>query len=383
MKKLPLSRRSIAMVLVIVPLVALLAYVALRSGPLAPVPVVLAQVRAVGITPALYGVGTVEARNTYKIGPAAAGRLRHLDVDVGQRVKAGQTLGAMDGVDLDERLRAQQAAVQRTQAQVKEAQARLRHALQQARRYEQLLAVHATSEEAAASKQQELELAQAALSAAGEELARAHAEADGLRAQRANLRLVAPVDGIVTARLAEPGTTVVAGQSVLEVIDPERLWISVRFDQIGAAGLTAGLPARMVLRSRAGQPLAGRVLRVEPRADAVTEELLAKVVFDQQPVPLPPLGELVEVTVSLPALRAMPAVPNTAIQHVDGRIGVWKVAGDDLLFTPIRTGAHDLDGRVQVHQGLNAGERVVAYSQQALKPGSRIQILDQLPERAR
>ncbi len=44
-----------------------------------------------------------------------------------------------------------------------------------------------------------------------------------------------------------------------------------------------GLPARIVLRSRSGQALSGRVLRVEPMADAVTEEMLAKVIFGSQP----------------------------------------------------------------------------------------------------
>ena len=45
-----------------------------------------------------------------------------------------------------------------------------------------------------------------------------------------------------------------------------------------------------------------KVLRVEPVADVVTEEMLAKVVLDSVPTPLPPLGELAEITVTLPAL---------------------------------------------------------------------------------
>jgi multidrug resistance efflux pump len=41
--------------------------------------------------------------------------------------------------------------------------------------------------------------------------------------QRGNLRLIAPADGLVSSRDADPGTTVVAGQAVVEVIDPESL----------------------------------------------------------------------------------------------------------------------------------------------------------------
>jgi HlyD family secretion protein len=78
--------------------------------------------------------------------------------------------------------------------------------------------------------------------------------------------------GLVVRRLAEPGTTVVAGQAVIEVVDPAELWINARFDQTRAGGnLPPVKPARVVLRSRIDTPLRGSVLRVEPVADAVTK----------------------------------------------------------------------------------------------------------------
>ena len=157
--------------------------------------------------------------------------------------------------------------------------------------------MRSTSEESVTTKRQELRIADAGLSAAREELSRVGFDREALEAQRANLKLVAPVDGLVAQRNADPGTTVVAGQAVVEVIDPRSLWINTRFDQISAAGLAAELPARIALRSRSGQQLEGRVLRVEPMADAVTEELLAKVTFETQTEFLPPIGELAEVTV--------------------------------------------------------------------------------------
>lgn len=140
----------------------------------------------------------------------------------------------------------------------------------QARRYEQLFAVRSTSEEIVTTKRQELQIADAALSAAREDIVRARSDREGLVAQRSNLRLIAPVDGVVAVRDADPGTTIVAGQAVVEVIDPKSLWINARFDQISASGLAGGLPTLIVLRSRGGQTLKGRVLRVEPKADAVT-----------------------------------------------------------------------------------------------------------------
>ncbi|HCN88566.1 MAG TPA: efflux transporter periplasmic adaptor subunit [Oxalobacteraceae bacterium] len=379
MKRLPLQSRTLALLAAVIPLLALFVYVGLRSGPLAPVAVTVVQVESRAITPALFGIGTVDARYTYKIGPTVAGRVKRLDVHVGDRVKAGQVLGEMDPVDLDDRVRSQESAFKRAQATLREAMARQAYAETQARRYEQLFAVRSTSEEIVTTKRQELQIADASLSGVRDDLARARSDRDALLAQRSNLRLIAPVDGVVAVRDADPGTTIVAGQSVVEVIDPKSLWINVRFDQISASGLAADLPARIALRSRSGQLLKGHMLRVEPKADAVTEETLAKVIFDNPPVPLPPVGELAEVTVDLPVLPTNPVIPNAAVRRDGDKAGVWQIVDGDLHFAPIKLGASDLDGRVQVREGLKDGDRVVVYSEKALGTRSRIHVVEHIP----
>jgi RND family efflux transporter MFP subunit len=263
--------------------------------------------------------------------------------------------------------------------------ARKTYAENQTSRYEQLLQARAVSEEAVEGKRQERQVAEAGflatranLDAARQELVRIRSDREGLIQQRANLRLIAPVRGLVAARNADPGTTVVAGQSVVEVIDPATLWISVRFDQLRVSGLRGGLPVHIVLRSQEGQRFTGRVLRVEPRADAVTEETLAKVTFDALPKRLPSIGELAEVTVAMPSLPESPVVPNASVQRVAGRLGVWLIDEDKLRFAPVKVGATDLDGRVQILDGFKAGERVVVYSQRALGPRSRVKVVERM-----
>lgn len=383
MKRMPLQKRTLALLAVIVPLLVLFVYVALRSGPLAPVTVTVAEVEAKSITPALFGIGTVEARYTYKIGPTVAGRVQRLEVHVGDRVKGGQVLGEMDPVDLDDRVRSQESAFKRAEAALREAEARQVHAQTQSQRYEQLFAVRSTSEEIVATKRQELQIADAVLTVAREDVARARSDREALVTQRGNLRLIAPVDGLVSSRDADPGTTVVAGQVVVEVIDPNSLWLNVRFDQISASGLAAGLPAQVVLRSRNGKILKGHVLRVEPKADAVTEEMLAKVSFDTQPESLPPVGELAEVTVDLPALPADPVIPNAALHRENDQMGVWQVVEGNLHFTPVTLGASDLDGHVQIREGLKNGDQIVVYSEKALTTRSRIHVVKHIPGAAR
>jgi hypothetical protein len=129
--------------------------------------------------------------------------------------------------------------------------------------------------------------------------------------------------------------------------------------------------------------LAGRLLRVEPKADAITEEMLAKVNFETQPEPLPPVGELAEVTVDLPALPAAPVISNAAIHREHDQVGVWQVRDGDLHFTPIKYGASDLDGYVQIREGLKADDQVVVYSNKALTSHSRIDVVERIPGSAR
>lgn len=374
-----LKTKHLLLVVMLCSLVGLFFFVALRSGPLAPIAVTLSTVESRSITPELTGIGNVQARYTYKIGPIINGKLRSIKVNVGDTVYAGQVLGEMDTIDLDQKIHAQEAAIKTAEAAVVQAAAKEEYAKTQARRYEQLILTRGTSEEMLLSKQQELAIASATLSASLSDLARFRAEKQVLIAQQQNLELVASADGLVAARNAEPGSTVVAGQTIIELIDPASLWVNTRFDQHSAEGLTAGLQAEIILRSRQSQTLPGTVLWVEPKADAVTEEMLAKIIFAQPPLPLPSVGELAEITVKLPALAPGPSIPIAAIRSLQGQRGVWKVDNDNLEFVPVILGRTDLAGHVQVLQGLEIGDSVVVYSEKTLGFNSRIKVTEAIP----
>ena len=228
-----LTRSRLALAAILLVLLAAFAWVALRTGPMAPVEVTVATVEARPIAPALFGIGTVEARFTHRIGPTFPGRVESVSVQPGERVLAGQVLAEMDPLDLDESIAAREAAVRRAgsavlaaDAQLREAEARARYAAAQATRYAQLASSGTVSREAHDAKRQEAEVAAAGVAsmranraASGAELARVQAERDGLLRQRDKLRLVSPVDGLVSRREADAGTTLVAGQAVVEVLE--------------------------------------------------------------------------------------------------------------------------------------------------------------------
>lgn len=395
MKLKPDLTRRLLLGALAIALVITLAFVALRTGPLAPVKVQATTVTKGRVQPELFGIGQVEARRSWLVGPTVAGRVRSVAVDVGQTVQPGQPLAEMDPVDLDQRVAALDASLARAQsaraaAQAQVADAQARRALAQAnlQRNQDLARQNFISAGALESRQQELastdaaaQAAQANASAAAQDLPRLRAERAALLQQRGNLRLLAPAAAVVSSRDAEAGSTVVAGQPVLRLIDPTSLWVRLRVDQGRSAGLAPGLKARITLRSSPGRELAGRVERVELVADAVTEERIAMVAFEVPPAGVS-VGEMAEVTLALPASDEGLLLPNAALQQHGGRTGVWRLADDALAFVPVQAGIQGLDGRVQVTPAggaaLAEGERVVLYSQGVLKPDTRIRVVDVL-----
>lgn len=391
MKFNPAWLRRIGLVLLVLALLAAMAFVLTRTGPLAPTRITVTEVAAGRLQPSIFGIGTVEAQRSALIGPTVPGRVLSVAVDVGDMVQAGQVLAEMDPVDLDQRLAALNASIARAasgeagaQAQLADATARQRLAEINAQRNQTLADQNFISAGALEARQQEklsadagVLSAQANLRGQGQERQRLMAERQALAQQRSNVRLVASTPGVVVSRDAEPGSTVVAGQAVLRLVDPASLWVKLRVDQGRSAGLASGLSAQIVLRSRPAEPVPGRVARVELVADSVTEERVAQVAFDSLP-PGVAMGELAEVTLALPQTPETLVLPNAAIQHWQGETGVWRLREGSPEFAPVRLGARSLDGLVQALDGLAAGDTVVVYSAKALTPGARVSVVEAL-----
>jgi HlyD family secretion protein len=381
---LKVSKRSLLLAAGTAIFIAAFVWLLATRGPLAPVGVETARATQADLHPGVYGIGTVEARHPYSVGPIQAGRLLRVLVDQGDRVKAGQLLAEIDPVDLRQRAqaatsaaaRARQAA-QAAQAQVAEADSRARLAQANSERYQALYRQNFVAREMADSRSHEAAAAGAALAAARanaaaaqREIGRADADLRGIDQLRSSLKLVSPVDGVVTAREAEPGTAVVAGQAVLRLADPARIWVRARVDQARAEGVAVGQAAEIVLRSAPGAALSGKVARVELQSDAVTEERIVDVTFDRAPAQLY-LGELAEVTLLLPGARNVLTVPRAALTQYGGKTGVWQAEQGRARFRPVRPGVQTAD-QVQVLAGLAEGDSVIVYSGKQLEDGMRV-----------
>lgn len=391
MKPNPLLLRRVTLGAAALFLLGAMAFVSLRTGPLAPIKVTVAHATEGQLSPAIFGIGTVEARRSWMVGPTVPGRVLSVKVDVGDTVRAGQLLAEMDPVDLDQRLAALDASLARADssrqsalAQVQDATARRALAVANTQRNQDLARQNFISPGALDARLQEQisaeaaqQAAQANLAGAGQDMTRLKAERAGLVQQRGNVRLLAPADSVVTTRDAEAGSTVVAGQPVLRLIDPSSLWIRLRVDQGRSSGLALGLKGSIVLRSQPQATWQGQVARVELLADSVTEERIAQVAFAQTPTGVS-VGEMAEVTLQLPATATALLLPNASIQRLQNQTGVWRLNGDKPEFAPVQLGASSLDGKVQVLKGLEKNDRVVVYSEKPLKDAARVSVVDAL-----
>jgi HlyD family secretion protein len=386
-----MTRRNLVLAALALAFLAAFGWIVATQGPLAPVKVTVAQAAEARLERTLFGIGTLEARRGHAVGPTVAGRVDKVLVDHGDKVQAGQLLAEMDPIDMDARLASGAAAaaaatqrVQSAQAALAEAESRARLAQNSADRYADLRRKNFVSQEAVDAKAHEAAAAAAArqaatasLAAAKEDTRRAQSELAGTGKTRAHLRLTSPVDGIVSARLAEPGSTVVAGQAVVQVIEPASLWFKVRIDQGRSGGLAVGLPAAIALRSAPGRPQPGRVARVDLVGDAVTEERIAYVTLDAPPENLA-IGELAEVTLQLPPVDKALSIPAAALTRQGNALGVWKLVDGRAKFAAVTPGVTSSQGRVQVLSGLAAGDTVLVYSSKSLAPDARVKVVDSL-----
>lgn len=130
-----------------------------------------------------------------------AGYLRHVGVDIGDHVKAGDAIATLEVPELREDLTRSQAALQRAEANYKEAHVNFTRLSSVNRGQPNLLA------------QQDIDTAQAKDAAAAAALAEAKADVEKLRVMEGYTRITAPFDGVITKRYADPGALIQAGTS--------------------------------------------------------------------------------------------------------------------------------------------------------------------------
>ena len=292
-----------------------------------------------GVSVQVFGLGTVEARVTSKIGFKIAGVLVDLRADVGDRVSKGAVLARLDDREQRAQVARSKAAVeqaeanlQKANASVQKAQANYENAKRISERRQALVESKSASIETAETAQAVRDAALGDLKLAKSDVAVANAAISDAKAQEQQQEvtldfhtLTAPYDAMVTARLKELGAALTAGEPVFTLIDPKTIWVLAFIDESKAGEIKVGEPAEIVLRSHPSQRLKGYVTRIEPESDRVNEERRVEVAFDQIP-PYANLGEQAEVYITTVHLPKALLVPEAAIVGLGKDSGtVWKI----------------------------------------------------------
>lgn len=327
------------------------------------------------------GPGTLQARVPVTLAARITATVKQIDVDVGDVVKRGQTIALLDDRDLAARrgvVGGQQVALARnvTAAEASIAKAQADHELARSKqqRDAELLRTGFVSQAVLDSSNAGLQAAAASLdnARAAHSARQADAQALSQEARYADTvlsftRIVAPMDGVVVARQAEVGATVVPGSALVRIVDPATLWMAMRVDESVVGRVQVGQAASM--RMRTGETVTGKVARIARQSDAATRELEVHIAFDAPPARFA-IDQEAEVTIAAGDVAGI-VVPLAALtRDRQGRQGVLVVADSRTEFRPVHTGASD-GQRVLVAKGLAGGERIVAEAD-GVKAGMRV-----------
>jgi RND family efflux transporter MFP subunit len=328
------------------------------AEPPRPVRVASAEPRGGGQVVAL--AGTVQAQSEATLAFRIPGRMVERLVNVGDRVEAGQPLARLERANEENALRSARAALLAAEAALVEARndhwrqtELLRSGFATRARVDQ-----ATQRLQAATSQ--VESAQAQFSIAEDRLG--------------YTVLYADAPGTVTARRAEQGEVVAAGQPIF-VLAREGGRDAVFAVPASVKDKAPSNPVVTVfLTTDPSVRATGRVREVSPSADPVTGAFEVRVGLTDPPAALR-LGSTVTGQITLEDAGGI-ALPASALFRNDGQPAVWVVnpAERTVALRPIELARHD-STRIVVARGIERGDLVVTAGVQALRPGQQVRLL--------
>ena len=185
----------------------------------------------------------------------ANGFLKTLYVDIGSKVKAGQTLAEIDSPDVDAQLTQSQAALKQAQASVSKANADLKLAEQTLARYQNLQhgGNNTVTQQEVDEKQAALDQARAELELANANVASADATVKRFTSLQQFEQVVAPFDGVITARNYDVGallspTDIGPGKQIFNLAQTDPVRVFVNVPQVYATAIKNDEPASLEVR---------------------------------------------------------------------------------------------------------------------------------------
>ena len=331
------------------------------STELGAADVVVARVQS--LTRTLGVSGGLRAVTSAVVRTKVASEIKSLDVREGDTVKAGQVIGRLDTTEFEFRVKqAEQTAVAaRTQLDI------AKRALTNNRALVEQGFISPTGLETSVSTEAGAQASYQAATAAAE-LAR-KARADSI--------LVAPISGIVSQRLAQPGERVGVEAKVVEIVDLSRIELEAAVAPEDVGSVQVGQTARLEVDGLSA-PATARVVRINPSTQAGTRAVMVYMAL--QPLPGLRQGLFARGSIELQKKDAL-VVPLSAVRVDQARPYVLRVEGGKALQRTVELGTRgqaQIDGRVEsaveLTSGAAAGDTLLRASAGALRAGTSVKL---------
>ncbi len=316
------------------------------ATPDGPVSVEVGKVEAMTLEDDAQAVGSLRSRQGVILRPEVSGRIASLNFSDGQRVKRGQLL-----VQLDDTLQ---------QAQLKQAEAQASIARTNLQRNRELVAQNFVSQSAVDQTAAALEVAEAQVALS--------------QAQLARMRIVAPFDGIAGIRSVDVGDYVKDGADLVSIEDLSQVLVDFRLPERFIARVRTGQSVEVSLDALPSQRFNGRIDALDSVIDADGRSLLVRARLDN-PGGVLKSGLFARTRIVFAQRENALVVPEEALVPLGGKQYLYKVAdGPDGKVSrriEARIGLR-LPGKVEILEGLAAGNLVVTAGQARLARGDAV-----------
>jgi RND family efflux transporter MFP subunit len=339
-------------------------------------PVETTTVKRGPVSAAVTVVGNLIGNQTVAITPRAAGRLQEINVRLGDRVTRGQRIAKIEDFELQEQVRAQEAAEEVSRATIRQREADLQLATTNAERSRNLFARQLLPRQTLDDTESRLLAAQAQLDLSRAQNTQSAARLQELRLNLGNTVIVSPVDGFVASRSVDPGAFVGQNAALVSVVDISSVRLVANVVERDLKQIGPGDTATVNVDAFPGETFTGRIARISPVLDPATRTAPIEVEIPNPGARLKP-GMYARVQVVTDLKREALVVPANALVDIGGRRGVFiALENNTVTYRPVNTGIEELE-QIEILQGLAEGDRIVTTGSGALREGDRVLIAGQ------
>jgi membrane fusion protein, multidrug efflux system len=324
---------------------------------------------------------TVQAWYEAPIYARVSGYLKDWDSDYGAHVKKGDVLATIEAPDLDAQLAAAEQKLNSAQAVVKVREAEKQFAETTYKRWRDSPAGVVSVQEQQ-SKQADYNSALSQLTAATADVGQDQSEVDRLQAFEGFKKIVAPFDGVVTARETDIGALINAGSGtgpeLFRVADLHKMRIFVQVPQQLSAGIRPGLVADLTLPQYPDKTFKSTIATTSSAINLTARTLLVELHADNPDGLLQP-GAYAQVTFQLPTNPNVVRIPTSALLFREQGLQVATLGPEDKIELKSVKLGRNLGTDVEVVSGLSMSDRVVNSPPDSLSAGDGVRVAEQSP----